>query len=317
MMEIAATSMDGFLAYWSRLTEVSGHIHSVFQRAVNIRTSGGQLISVVSSEGVNGPNTVVTDLPHDFDFSTMGLKSGMPMRLGKGGGDLGGGTVSISVSAAQKWWPRLADGAEHLDKTRLKRNLSYLVKTLPKREPSEGIGNLFCVADKMVSGHWSAVRRLKLNKLTRQALPGMRALLEGMLGRDENLLKRGLRGLLGLGPGLTPSGDDLLMGFIGTLSLISRRVGGPEVTDLLEVIKRQLMENKDRTTFVSGSLLSYACAGRIFSTALSVVRALIYGKPSEARSAAENLMRLGAGSGREVLLGIVLAISLVPHLGEG
>lgn len=315
-MEITATSIDGFLAYWSGLHEVKGEIHSVFQRAVNIRTTGGHLISVISSAGQDGPNTLVTDLPRDMDFIAMGLRSGMPVRLDRVEVDLGRGALCLRIGRAQKWWPRLAGGAERLDWARLKRNVSSLLKNLPMMESEEGLGKLLFLVNEMVSGRWKELTGKRFNRTTRQALGGIRNLLTGVMERDETLLKKGLGKLVGLGTGLTPSGDDLLLGFSGSLSVVSRRARVPEMEDLLNLIERHLRALKDRTTFVSGNLLSYACAGRVSSPVLSVIRALMFHRPSEARSAAEDLMCLGASSGSEVLLGILLALSLIPQLGE-
>lgn len=315
-MELMATSIDGFLAYWSGLHEVRGEIHSVFQRAMNIKTSGGQLISVLSLAGLDGPNTVVAELPKGMGFITMGLKSGMPVRLGRAEADLGRGALRLRMSTAQKWWPRLVSGVQRLDMARLRSNLSALRRGLPKEEFREGLGGLLFLVGKMAAGRWRELERSRLNRLARQALPGIRDLVGGTLMKDEALLKEGLGELIGLGTGLTPSGDDLLLGFVGTMSVISRRVGGPEVGDLLEIIERQLRAMKDRTTFVSGNLLIYACSGRISSPTLSVIRALLFGGPPETRLAADILLRLGASSGAEVLLGIFLALSLVPRLGE-
>ncbi len=315
-MELMATSIDGFLAYWCGLSDVHGQIHSVFQRALNIETSGGQLISVLSMAGLDGPNTVVTELPRGLGFISMGLRSGMPVRLDRMEADLGHGALCLQISTAQKWWPRLASGEERLDMARLKRNLSALLRALPQEEFTEGLAGLVFLVGKMVAGRWRTIERQRHSRLARQALPGIRNLLQGALERDGILLKKALGKLVGLGVGMTPSGDDLLLGFVGTLSNVSRRVGGPEVGDLLEIVKHHLAAMKDRTTFVSGNLMSYACAGRVSSPILSVIRTLLYGKTSAASCATGRLLEQGASSGAEILLGILLALTLVPRLRE-
>ncbi len=315
-MQLVANSIDGFLAYWSNLNEVSGEIHSVFERAVNIKTSSGQLVSVLSSAGLDGPNTLVVELPRGNDFITMGLKTGMSARLGREGATFGEGVLCLRISGAQHWWPRLAGGDERLQATRLKRNLAALLKGLPQGKDHKGLGMLMPMAVEMVAGRWTAVQHVRLNQLSRWALPGIRSLLTGTLGHDQILLEKGLDQLLGLGTGFTPSGDDLLVGYLGTLKIISRRVGGPELGNVLEVTGRHLRHNRNRTTFASGNLLLYACQGRISSSMLAVVRALLFGTHPQARSAARDLMQMGASSGSEVLLGILLALSLMLRLSE-
>jgi hypothetical protein len=316
-MELVATSIDGFLAYWCGLHVVYGEIHSVFQRALNIRTSGGQLISVLSSSDLAGPNTVVTELPPGLNFIALGLRSGMPVRMDRVEADVGHGALCVRIHLAPQWWPRLAGGAEHLDMVRLRHNISALLKTLPREGIKEGLGRFVSYVAEMVAGRWGAVESLRLSRLERQALFGIRDLIRGTLERDEDRLGLGFGKLIGLGTGMTPSGDDLLCGYIGTLSVVSRRVGGPDVEDLLEIFKHQLRAMKERTTFVSGSLLSYASGGRVSSPVLSVVRALLFGKVSTARSAVDNLLRLGASSGADVLLGVLLALFVAPRLRGG
>jgi hypothetical protein len=240
----------------------------------------------------------------------------MPVRLDGVEVDLGQGAVNLDIGTARKWWPRLAGGAERININRLRRNLRSVRRMALKGEAGEGLSELLSLAGLLAAGRWRTVRRMARTPLIRQAIPGIRDILLGALKRKEDLLGRGLRELIGLGTGQTPSGDDLLLGFIGTLSVVSRRIGGPEVEDLLRIIRRELRVMKERTTFISGRLLSYACVGRISSPIISVVRAMLYGDAPDARSSARALMRLGTDSGSEILLGVLLALSLVPRLSK-
>jgi hypothetical protein len=316
VMELRARSIDGFLAYWCGIHEVRGEVHSVFQKTLNIKTSGGQLISILSLADLDGPNTVVAELPQGEDFITMGLRSGMPVRLDSGEADLGEGALSLRIGKAHRWWPRLADSMQRLDLKRLTDNMELLLRSLPREEVHQGLGRLLFNLDKIAAGQWHLIEDAEEKELVRLALPGIRDLWQGALECDEELLKTSLNELLGLGTGLTPAGDDLLLGFVGTLSVVSRRVGGPEVERLLDIIRQHLSSRKDRTTFISSNLLAYACAGRISAPILSVIRALLFEEIEAVRSAARTLVRQGAGSGSEILLGILLALSLMPRLCE-
>lgn len=313
-MELVATSVDGFLAYWCGLHEVRGEIHSVFQNALNIKTSGGQLISILSRSRQDGPNTVVTDLPRGMDFITLGLRTGMPVRLGERQVDLGEGAVCLHMERAQRWWPRLAGGLDRLDLDRLDRNLQNLREMISHMDDQPGLGRLLPRAQDMAAGRWEWLEEEGLEDLSRRAVRGIQHLLEGTLQRDERRLQKGLDDLLGLGTGLTPSGDDLLLGFLGTLRVVSRRVGGPELESLLETISPQIVQMRQKTTFVSGNLLSYACAGRLSATILAVIRALLFEDPALVRQKTSLLLQHGATSGAEILFGILLALSLLPRL---
>jgi hypothetical protein len=316
-MNLVASSIDGFLAYWCGLNDVLGEIHSVYKNALNIRTSGGQLVSILSQDNPDGPNTMVTELPEGMDFITMGLRSGMPVRLMGREAQLGEGTLNVRTSKAEKWWPRLIDGLEHLDMSRLGKNLRTLKKELQDREFLEGLGPLLHCVDDLVGGRWDSIQLGEENVLIQRALPGIQDLMSGSLKRDQGSLQEGVQKLLGLGSGSTPSGDDLLLGYVGTLSVVSRRIGGPEVEGLLESIRSQLHTIRDQTAFVSGSLLGYACAGRISSSILDVIRSLLLDGTRSIRTSVKDLLGQGQSSGSEVLLGILLALSVLPQMDPG
>jgi|GEM_PF-1043148 len=318
-MELTATSIDGFLAYWCGINDVRGEIHSVFQDALNIRTSGGQLVSILSGADRAGPNTVVTRLPIGMDFISMGLRAGMPARLRGTRVQLGAGDVQLRTGSARKWWPRLADGLELVNVHRLQTNLASLNDTLAARLPGRGLGLLLSSAADMAAGRWDRVKtgdgeRDDGDRLVASALPAIKDLMRGYLHRDGQALQQGVEGLIGLGSGLTPSGDDLLLGFIGALGAVSKRINGLELEGLLETIRDHLYENRHRTTFISANLLAFACAGRVADPILNVIRSFLFEDTVSMTERIGVLLQQGDSSGSEVLLGILLALSPLTHV---
>jgi hypothetical protein len=313
-MELTATSIDGFLAYWCGLNDVRGKIHSVFQHALNIRTAGGQLVSILSGADMAGPNTVVAELPEGMDFISMGLRTGMPVRLRGTRVQLGSGDVHLRTGTAQKWWPRLAGGLESINLDRLESNLRTLDEKVAEMSPGRGLGVLLLHAADMAAGRWEKVSADHGDEVVRRALPAIGDLMLGFLRGDGRALQRGVEGLIGLGSGLTPSGDDLLLGFIGALGVVSKRLSGSETESVLESIRDHLYSNRHRTTFISSNLLAFACAGRVAAPILNVVRALLFEESAALLNSVKVLLRQGANSGSEVLLGILLALWPLPHL---
>ena len=318
-MELTATSIDGFLAYWCGLNDVRGEIHSVFQNALNIKTSGGQLVSILSGADRAGPNTVVAQLPNGMDFISMGLRAGMPARLRGTRVQLGAGDVQLRTGSARKWWPRLADGLELVNLHRLQTNLAALEEKISTLPPGRGLGSLLPDVSDMAAGRWDRVASGHRggedhDRIVLSALPAIKNLLQGYLKSDGRALQQGVEGLIGLGSGLTPSGDDLLLGFIGGLGAISKRLNGPEMESILEAIRDHLYENRHRTTFISTNLLAFACAGRVADPILNVIRSLLFEETASMVERVEVLLQQGDSSGSEVLLGILLALSPLPHL---
>jgi hypothetical protein len=317
-MELTATSIDGFLAYWCGLNDVCGEIHSVFEHALNIKTSGGQLVSILCGVDQAGPNTVVARLPEGLDFISMGLRAGMPARLRGSRVQLGTGDVQLRTGSARKWWPRLADGLAPVDLQRLESNLAALDEKIAALPPDRGLGRLLPDAADMAAGRWDRVAADHAAEdddhgMVRTALPVIENLMSGYLEAEDDALQQGVEGLIGLGSGLTPSGDDLLLGFIGTLGAVSKRMDGREVESILEAVRDHLYENRHRTTFVSANLLAFACAGRVADPILNVIRALLFGETAVMIERVEALLRRGDSSGSEVLLGILLALHPLSH----
>ncbi|MEX2324853.1 MAG: DUF2877 domain-containing protein [Nitriliruptoraceae bacterium] len=121
------------------------------------------------------------------------------------------------------------------------------------------------------------------------------------------------RRLIGAGPGLTPAGDDILAGLIAGLQLLTVRsartakYGDSEpgadtslAAAAATVGQRIAGAATDRTTFVSAALLAHAARGEV---AREVAIMLTDPTPT----AVANVMRIGATSGPDLCLGIVLA----------
>lgn len=101
--------------------------------------------------------------------------------------------------------------------------------------------------------------------------------------------------LVGCGPGLTPAGDDFLMGFMFGLEYLSDR-GGRRYRALCRAV-RPLLE---RTSSAGARFLADACEGR-YPEEVRNVGAL-------AGTAVSTLLAVGATSGFFALLGVLAAV---------
>ena len=109
--------------------------------------------------------------------------------------------------------------------------------------------------------------------------------------------------LVGLGPGLTPAGDDVLAGALVALEALAAADPGAGAlrTDLREPTVALL----HRTTDLSASLLRHAAAGRSLPQVVDVLDAL--GGHGDLRAAADRLVAVGSSSGTALGHGIVAA----------
>lgn len=104
----------------------------------------------------------------------------------------------------------------------------------------------------------------------------------------------------GLGPGLTPAGDDMLSGILFAF----RALGGPTVEPALIAVARSI-----RTSDVAAAILEAAAAGYHIEPVHDLVMAAAVGDTSAAAKAAAALDRFGSSSGADVAYGLRLAFT--------
>ena len=116
-------------------------------------------------------------------------------------------------------------------------NLEHLKRSARARIPAEGLGCLVIGAHNALSGH---------------AQPALEALERWLVG---NAMASEAAQLIGLGPGLTPSGDDYLCGMLVALRLVGR---GVQADGLWRWLQPRL---KEGTSAISAAHLAAAAAG--------------------------------------------------------
>ena len=110
--------------------------------------------------------------------------------------------------------------------------------------------------------------------------------------------------LLGLGEGLTPSGDD----FVGGVLFGRRCLSGAPSSAWDGAIQRVLDEARTRTHPVSALLLSDLAAGEGWAPLHALAAALALRQPEAARVAAKQLTAIGHSSGWDLLGGFALGL---------
>jgi hypothetical protein len=126
---------------------------------------------------------------------------------------------------------------------------------------------------------------------------------------DSTGAAQALVALLGLGPGLTPTGDDIVAGLLACLVWRARLAELPAsfvecLTDVIEA------EAPERTNRVSACLLHYACRGILYAPAMDLGSALLAGKVDQVDAPARSLLKIGATTGSDLVVGLLFAALL-------
>ena len=113
-------------------------------------------------------------------------------------------------------------------------------------------------------------------------------------------------GLLGIGQGLTPSGDDVVMGL---LLMLNRWRAALWPDGDLDSLNRRVVESAyTRTTILSANLIECAALGQADERLINVVDCIVIGHPSESECV-PLVLGWGASSGIDALVGMALAVT--------
>ena len=120
--------------------------------------------------------------------------------------------------------------------------------------------------------------------------------------------------VLGLGNGLTPSGDDFVGGILFALAHAPRSAWTEELPAAIATIHAAA---KASTNVISAALLDDLMAGKSYGALHDVLIALQSADSAEIEPACNVLLSLGASSGADMLAGLLLALTTqdtnLPH----
>lgn len=283
MMELQATSI-GFKVGEAATRGARGSVHSVFSDVVNV-AFGGELYSMSSRRVPRTPYSITVE---DAEALPK-LREGEMAQLRTDGLQIGCGT-HIDTGSASVWKPAAASG-----------------ETQPRLSPEELSMSL------IVHGRSGGMKPL-LSMFTAEAREGDNPYSSKARAIIRDMLTRGLEGgeavkLLGLGPGLTPSGDDFLSGLLATLEL-SRTPRGLFMAKA--GLKRRILgEAVNRTNEISRALLRHYALGMVDENTDGLMTALSTGSQRRLDHAVEGLCRMGHSSGTDLAIGVLTALKLM------
>ena len=268
---IPATSVSDAVA--PLLAAPHGAVHSVFPRAVNLAVDG-RLLTLADVRAGRRPHGVALEDPPDF--RALGLRAGDRADLGPEEIRLPSVGLAIDLSRARRWDPKLAALGGRADPGRLRPFASLGV--------ASGFGPR---AEDRWRG-WHAI-----DALHRALGAGDLAAMLGAAGA-----------LVGRGPGFTPSGDDLLVGFSAALTATGHPLARPFARGVAE-------RARGATTDVAWAYLDHAARGEYAEHVGAVLRALLVGSDGDLAIAVGRALAWGATSGADALTGIAVAIGWV------
>ena len=278
----------------STVSAVAGTVHSAHQRAVNIRFDD-RLVALISDEFDNAPSTIRIPLGA---LHHAGLREGdavtidsSTMRLRTARGDR---TVILAPTA--RWSPAPCDltslRSSDLDHAhQILGSFSWTPQTPFGRASAALLG--------------AGIEQLRMACLRTADVISTR----GQQAPAESAISTAVGRLIGLGEGLTPSGDDVLTGF----SFLAAH-SGMRLHALLPALTEGIRHYDDRTTMLSAVTLRAALTGRARESMHDLAAALEAADAQSVEDAASRIFTIGHSSGADLLLGLRLALELESRL---
>lgn len=266
-----------------------GTIFGLISRGLFLQLSSGWIL-FLSFEESRGPLTLTLL----GDQSVMrNVKIGSPVICSQNDLKFPGQEVLISISDAAVWSP-LPPRFQILTRDHRLNYLDAVNGILARSAPASPITELLSyVLD----------RNLKPGSQIPSYLPMLRSLQLACDSQENHLIAQSLSAFLGVGKGLTPSGDDLVIGF---LLGVNRWANLNQCNVDVEMLNSRIIElARTQTTTISLNLIESACAGQADERLVLAIDGLITGNIGP-EACIKLLASWGNTSGLDSLTGMAL-----------
>jgi hypothetical protein len=269
--------------------EIVGWVHSSYARIINIRTPRGRLLTLQGPGRLQAPGalalaTAVERVAPPLPVGALVVQQHRNVRPPPAALQLVGAPATV-------WDGRIQPGAG-LDAATLAQRTAALAAWVVGQAPTRGLAPL-----------------LTLTPHTRHTLPAVCArihaallpLWSGSALTPSAVADMALQ-VVGLGEGLTPSGDDLLVGLLAVCHAtvpLARQIPARECARVLRHIQTH-------TADLSGEFLRCAVAGDFAEPVVLLVRSCFTQAPTAWQQFAAELAAVGHSSGLDAMVGMVL-----------
>jgi hypothetical protein len=301
---VDAISMSWRIARALRQEGWSSEVLAVQPHSCYLMDEDGAICAVVQEALGNGPLNLV--IPGSALQPFQGLSTGTTVTSRRETLGLSD-NLEIGLGAAQLWDPKpylaLGDDAEGLQ-----RALAALRQTATANPPEESLARLlpYLEAEDLPEPLHKVAHFPRSHAL-------MGGIAESLSSRNRRSLKVVTSSLAGLGPGLTPAGDDFLAGVLLALALVQQQRAD---ADLGEIAGLLLETAAPRTHEISAAYLKAAHAGEAHERWHRLLGAMAAGDHTTIAAAGREVMEVGETSGADMLAGFLTAMQAVhgaPH----
>ena len=280
-------------------------VFASYHHACNLVTSDRKIFALVSPTIGNGPlNIVIQEIG-----ALQHVKPGVLAVFSDEQPGLGRSLV-VSLEAAQLWRPEVNWKCLTAHRRRLEDNFAVLCSWLSQNGIAKGLLSLVLDIEKEPRVGEDGTGSLYNLAFLAMARVGIKGLLQALQDGERLGIRENATLLTGLGPGLTPAGDDYLVGLMAGLRVwpSSLNNSGLSLDDACQII---FEATEGRTTLLSRAFLHSAKEGLLGESWHRLLAELARGEAIGIQQAAKRILASGATSGADALAGF-----LSPHLWQ-
>ena len=298
---VPATLVGGRAAACLR-AEAHGKVMAVVSQAAYLCTEDGTILWLSPPGSVVHPRALLAPV------FTGGITPGLGFSVRDGELHIGE-WVRIQLDGAPVWSTPLIARVPDFVAGELFERVCRLAAEVAPAAPPWGLGfSLAMLAGGRPQAEPADAASLSLRQLARPALARFLPATDDALWDSlEERVERLADDLLGLGPGLTPSGDDFVGGVLFALHLA--QVIDPHLAATCDRLDRSVVSAaRSRTNAISASFLADYATGDGPQPLVDLGIRLIAADEPGARRAAEELVRIGSLTGWDTLAGTLLGL---------
>lgn len=269
-------SMDENLRrQWQNGEAFSYRLHSRFSHAINWMNVEGEMITFLSAGLPNGPNTLIVDVNCFDDWH---LDESDVLTKSSQGLSLSNTNMNVIISNDIQLWRTDLPSLSHVNHDAILAIHQFL--SLNNGDLQEIEKKIY---DQLDSNH--------------------QALCQAIDAKNYAQVIQCTQKNIGLGLGLTPSGDDRLVGF-----LLGCFIQAPRNMDLLAALQAAIAMSQDRTNDISYAMLKHASAGHFNEWLVDLANVIACDDINALDGAIEKVFSIGSRSGGDMLKGLVLSL---------
>ncbi len=274
-------------------------VHSVFQSAVNIKPKGeNRLLTLLASGEADLPQGIRLDTPDRFSFEELPI--GIRGKCQDNVLNFENYQLTIDLRKAKHWEGNLSTLQVDMTNPAVIGAWQSTWQVLNHSQISSGA--------ELIAKDLLYQDSTKQSALVQRVSRFLSEILAATKQYDLTKIDS-IEGLIGLGTGLTPSGDDILLGYLAGLWCFAK--GKKDRLDFLSALGETTIRLSNGTNDISRTYLYHAAHGYVSNRLYNLAYAICAGLDSQrVCDYAEAAMQAGHTSGMDAVTGLLFGLSV-------